>query len=127
MKKTIFIILGAVCLGLGTIGVFLPILPTVPFYLATVFFFSQSSDRLHRWFLSTDLYQKHLESYVEKRGMLRKTKAGIICSVSLLMAVGFLMMARKGIWIPCVILAIIWICHIVYFMFGVETITEQEI
>ena len=50
MKKTIFIILGTVCLGLGTIGVFLPILPTVPFYLATVFFFSQSSDRLHRWF-----------------------------------------------------------------------------
>lgn len=53
-------------MGLGTVGVILPILPTVPFYMATVFCFAKSSRRLHQWFLGTPLYQRHLESFVER-------------------------------------------------------------
>ncbi|MBQ9197909.1 MAG: YbaN family protein [Clostridia bacterium] len=121
-KRLIFLILGCICLALGTLGIFLPVLPTVPFYLATAFCFSQSSQRLHDWFIGTELYRKHLQSYVEKRGMTAQTKRSVILSVTLLMGIGFYMMARKGIWIPCVILAIVWICHLVYFLFGVKTI-----
>ena len=64
IKKIIFVILGCVSLALGTIGIFLPILPTVPFYLLTLFFFANSSQRLHRWFLGTRLYEKHLAPYI---------------------------------------------------------------
>ena len=102
IKRLIFLILGCICLALGTVGVFLPILPTVPFFLATVFCFSQSSRKLHDWFLGTGLYKKHLQSFVEKKGMLLKTKISIIMTVTLLMGLGFFFMARKGIWIPCV-------------------------
>ena len=125
IKRVIFLILGMICLALGTVGVFLPILPTVPFYLATVFCFSQSSQKLHNWFIGTDLYKKHLKSFVEKKGMLLKTKMTIMTTVTLLMGFGFFMMARKEIWIPCIILAIVWICHIIYFLFGVKTIKSQ--
>ena len=126
IKRLIFLILGLICLALGTVGVFLPVLPTVPFYMATVFCFSQSSQKLHDWFISTELYKKHLKSFVEKKGMLLKTKISIITTVTLLMGFGFFMMARKGIWIPCIILAVVWICHIVYFVFGVKTIKEEN-
>ena len=126
IKRLIFLILGLICLALGTVGVFLPILPTVPFYLATVFCFSQSSQKLHDWFIGTELYKKHLKSFVEKKGMLLKTKISIITTVTLLMGFGFFMMARKGIWVPCIILAVVWICHIVYFVFGVKTIKEEN-
>ena len=78
IKRLIFLILGLICLALGTVGVFLPILPTVPFYMETVFCFSQSSQKLHDWFISTKLYKKHLQSFVEKKGMLLKTKISII-------------------------------------------------
>ena len=126
IKRLIFLILGLICLALGTVGVFLPILPTVPFYLATVFCFSQSSQKLHDWFIGTELYKKHLQSFVEKKGMLLKTKISIITTVTLLMGFGFFMMTRKGIWVPCIILAVVWICHIVYFVFGVKTIKEEN-
>ena len=125
IKKYIFVVLGCICLGLGTVGVFLPILPTTPFYLLTVFFFANSSQKLHDWFLSTKLYQKHLDSFVKQRGMLRSTKISIICTVTLLMGLGFFMMARKGIWIPCVILAIVWLAHILYFTLRIKTIPEK--
>ena len=126
IKRLIFLILGCICLALGTVGVFLPILPTVPFYLATVFCFSQSSKKLHDWFLGTGLYQKHLQSFVEKKGMLLKTKISIITTVTLLMGLGSFLMARRGIWIPCVILAVVWIAHLVYFIFAIKTITPAK-
>ena len=126
IKRLIFLILGLLCLTLGTIGVFLPILPTVPFYLATVFCFSQSSQKLHDWFIGTELYKKHLQLFVEKKGMLMKTKASIITTVTLLMGFGFFMMARKGIWVPCIIIGVVWVCHIIYFVFGVKTIRADD-
>ena len=103
-------------------GVFLPILPTTPFYLLTVFFFANSSQKLHDWFLGTELYHKHLESFVKDRGMMRSTKVSIIITVTLLMGFIFFMMARKGLWISCVILVIVWLAHILYFLLRVKTI-----
>ena len=62
MKKNpmniIWMLLGFLCLAFGTIGIVLPILPTVPLYMATVFCFAKSSEKLHTWFLSTGLYKK---------------------------------------------------------------------
>ena len=55
IKKYLFIALGCICLGLGTVGIFLPILPITPFYLLTVFFFANSSRKLHDWFVGTRL------------------------------------------------------------------------
>lgn len=69
---------GLLCMGLGTIGVALPILPTVPFYMATVFCFAKSSKRLHDWFLGTKLYKRHLQSFAEKKEMTKRTKCSVI-------------------------------------------------
>ena len=124
--RAFWIALGFLCLALGTIGVVLPILPTVPFYLVTLFCFTKSSQRLHDWFVGTGLYKKHLESYVKKEGMQKKTKLGIVTMVTLLMAFGFYMMARKGIWIPCILLAIVWLAHVIYFFGFVKTIPAKE-
>ena len=119
--KLFWLILGFICLALGTIGVFLPILPTVPFYLVTTFAFAKSSDRLYNWFINTKFYKNNLESFVQRKAMTLKTKLSILISVTLVMGFGFFMMARKGIWIPCIILGVVWICHIGYFMFHIKT------
>lgn len=122
IKRILFVCLGCICLALGVIGIALPILPTVPFFLATVFFFANSSQRLHDWFVSTKMYKKHLESYVKKQGMTMQTKFSIIASVTILMGIGFTLMMIKAVYIPSIILAVVWVCHIIYFCFGVKTI-----
>ena len=125
MKRIICLILGFLCLGLGCVGIVLPVLPTVPFFLATVFFFANSSKKLHDWFVSTRMYKKHLQSYVQKKGMLMQTKLSILTTVTLLMGIGFFMMFRKQIYIPCAILFVVWAAHVIYFLFGVKTIKEN--
>ena len=126
LKQIIFLIIGCLSLALGCVGIVLPILPTVPFFLLTVFCFANSSQKLHDWFIGTQMYKKHLESFVQKKGMTARTKATILTSVTALMAVGFFLMLRKGIIVPCVILAVVWVCHLVYFLFGVKTIPAAE-
>ena len=120
VKKTLYVMLGLVSVGLGAAGAVLPILPTVPFLLLAAFCFARSSERLHSWFVGTDLYKKNLESYVNGRGMTRETKIRIMATVTALMAAGFLMMSR----VPAarMLLVIVWALHVVYFVFGVKTI-----
>ena len=125
LKRFLFLILGFLFLGLGCVGVALPILPTVPFFLLTVFFFANSSQKLHDWFVGTGLYKKHLDSFVRKKGMTVQTKLGIIIPVTLVMGIGFFMMLRASVIAPSVILAIVWVCHIIYFLFGVKTIHNR--
>ena len=95
VKKVVFIVVGCICLGLGVVGVILPILPTTPFLLVTAYCFARSSERLSTWFKGTKLYKNHLESFVKKEGMKVSTKASIISCVTILMGVGFFLMARK--------------------------------
>lgn len=122
--KIIWLILGFLCLGLGTIGIILPILPTVPCYMATVFCFAKSSKRLHDWFVGSRPYQKHLAAFVQKRSMTLQSKLTILGSVTVIMAIGFLCM--KNVPIGRIFLLIIWICHVWYFMFRVATEKEEK-
>lgn len=117
------IIAGFVCLGIGTVGIVLPFLPTVPFYMATVFFFAKSSERLHTWFIKTSFYKRHMESFVEKKAMTIKTKCSVVGTVTLVMTVGFLMMSNVPI--GRAVLAVVWVCHILYFFIGVKTIKPE--
>ena len=122
LKRLFFLIAGCICLVLGCVGIALPVLPTVPFFLATALCFSQSTQKLHDWFLGTKIYRNHLESYVRGRGMTAGTKVRLLLTVTVLMGIGFVMMLRKALYLPCGILACVWAAHIVYFGFRVKTI-----
>ena len=124
MKRVLWIVLGCIGVGLGAVGAVLPLLPAFPFLLLAAFSFAKSAERLHTWFVNTKLYQNNLESYVTHRAMTMRTKRRVMATVTLLMAFGFTLMFLKGLYLPCGILAGVWVFHILYFLFGVKTLED---
>ena len=124
MKKVLYVILGCIGLGLGALGAALPLLPAFPFLMLAAFCFARSSERLHNWFVSTRLYQKNLESFVQGRGMTWGAKIRIMIMVTATMSVGFVMMSRVPV--GRIILGCVWVLHLFIFVFGIKTLKTEE-
>jgi hypothetical protein len=64
MKKILFLIAGHFFLALGLVGAILPILPTTPFLLLAVFFYSKSNSKLHSWLMNNKYFgHSEISSY----------------------------------------------------------------
>ena len=124
LKKIIYIITGCIGLALGAVGAVLPLLPSFPFLLLAAVCFGKSSERLNNWFVNTKLYKNNLESFVKGQGMTWKTKIRIMITVTVLMTIGFIMMNQ--IVVGRIVLACVWVFHIIYFIFGVKTVKNTD-
>lgn len=122
--RILFIALGFIFLGVGAVGIVVPILPTTPFLLLASFFFAKGSKRFHDWFLSTKLYKKYLESFVKSRAMTLKGKLTILIPVSCMLIITFILV--DNIY-ALIVLVILFISKYVYFFTQIRTVSDEEL
>lgn len=68
------VVAGMICVGLGVIGVVVPLLPTTPFLLLALWFFAEASPRLHRWLLTHPRFGPGLRAWRTHGAINRKAK-----------------------------------------------------
>lgn len=91
MLRPLLLLIGTVALGLGVIGMFVPILPTTPFLLLAAYCFARSSERLHRWLVNHPRLGMYIVGLVYGGAIPRRAKRtallalwpGIAASVAL--------------------------------------------
>ncbi|MEC9485430.1 MAG: YbaN family protein [Candidatus Izemoplasma sp.] len=115
--------LGFLTFGLGTIGIVMPVLPTTPFYLLTVYFFSKSSRRFSDWFEQSSFYKHHLEEFMTTKAMTKRKKWQLMIWVDTMLLISFLLVDNLFVKLLLGILAIIkyW-----YFFTQIKTIPQKE-
>lgn len=123
MKRILFVILGFISLGLGIVGIILPVLPTTPFLLLTSFCFVRGSEKFDIWFRGTKVYKKHLESFVKERAMTLKQKISILLFADFMMA--FPLIILDSLHVKLLIVAVI-LCKYYYFTFKIKTIKAED-
>ena len=105
--------LGAICVGLGVIGAFLPLLPTVPFLLLATFLFANSSPRMHNWIVSHRHFGPMIEDWTRSGAIRPRAKRlatlsiAAVFAISLVAGVSALILAIQAIVLGCV-LTFIW-------------------
>lgn len=123
IKSLIFIFLGLISLVMGIVGIILPILPTVPFLLLTSFFFAKGSEKFNRWFLSTKIYQKHLDGFVKNKVMTIKSELLLLSLVSLMLFSSMWLIDKL---IVSIVLTILIVIKYLYFIFSIKTVSKKE-
>ncbi len=91
MSKIFYLIAGFIALGLGGLGVLLPLLPTVPFLILAAFCFARSNEALERWLLEHPAFGVHIRLWRERGAISRKGKQAALAAfaVSIVFALLF--------------------------------------
>ncbi len=79
--RVVLIIAGTIFVGLGVLGIFLPLLPTTPFLLLAAACYARSSERFYNWLLNNKWVGRYIKNYREGKGIPLKVK---VLSISLL-------------------------------------------
>lgn len=74
IKTYLLVIIGTISLILGTIGIFIPILPTTPFILLASFCYIRSSNRLYYWLINHKLFGKYIYDYLVHKSVKKSAK-----------------------------------------------------
>lgn len=122
ISKYVWLILGFIFFILAIIGAMLPLLPSFPFIILTLFCFTKSSDRAYNWFIGTKIYKNNLEKIVNRREITIKGKIYLVLSITITLGIGFYFMKKTTV--GRIILVIVWFFHIIYFIFGLKTVKE---
>ena len=122
MIKALYILLGTLTLGLGLLGIVLPLLPTTPMLLLTTYFWAKGSPRFHNWFIQTWLYKKYLEDFVETRAMTLGQKLRLLIFVDIMLLFPFFTMPTL---LMRTIIIILVITKYWYFFTQIKTIKKE--
>lgn len=75
ITRTLLIVIGTLCVALGALGLFLPVLPTTPFLLLATVLYARSSERFYNWLMTNRWFGEYIRNYREGKGIPIKQKA----------------------------------------------------
>ncbi|MCF7929118.1 MAG: YbaN family protein [Spirochaetales bacterium] len=93
--KVFFFLLALLSLGLGVLGIFLPLLPTTPFLLVAAFFFVRSSDRMYTWLIGHPVLGRYIRDYLRYRAISRRAKIVSIASMDGMIAISLMLVHSR--------------------------------
>ena len=115
---------GILCVGLGLVGIFVPVLPTTPFLLLAAAAFVRSSPRLYHWLIHHKWFGAYIRSYREYRAITLRAKVATL--VLLWAVIGYTAIGVVEAWWLRALLAAIAI-GVTLHILSLRTLTREMI
>ena len=81
LVRWFLIALGSLLVGIGVLGIFLPLLPSTVFFLMAAACYGKSSPAAYTWLTTNRWFGRHLKDYQEERGATVGAKVTAIASL----------------------------------------------
>jgi uncharacterized membrane protein YbaN (DUF454 family) len=104
IRKILLTICGFLFVGLGILGIFLPVLPTTVFFLLAAACFARSSPRFYHWLLHNRWFGSYIRNYREGRGLPMRHK--VITVALLWLTIGFAILVVPTWWLGVILFGI---------------------
>ena len=107
--RILWIILGSTFVGIGTVGIFVPGLPTTVFMILAAACYVRSSDKLYNWLIKNKTFGKYIKDYREGKGMPMRAKIfaqSMMTFFIFLAVIPFSPIAVPGLWLKILVLAL---------------------
>ena len=113
LKRGFFIAAGTISLGVGAIGIFVPLLPTTPLLLLSAACYLRGSKRMHHWMLNNKWFGAYISNYKAGRGIPLRTKVLIVALLWIVIGYSAYLVNLFLVQIALVAVAIVVSIHIV--------------
>ncbi|MEA3541129.1 MAG: YbaN family protein [Pseudomonadota bacterium] len=100
MRRHLYLMAGFVSIGLGAIGAFLPLLPTVPFMILAAFCFARSSPRLEAKLLDHRQFGPHIRRWREHGAISRRGKVAALAAFGFSIALALILSPWPWFLVP---------------------------
>jgi uncharacterized membrane protein YbaN (DUF454 family) len=122
VRRWLLMTIGIMAVGLGTAGIFLPLLPTTPFLLLAAACFFRSSDRLYQWLIHNRWFGSHIRNYREHRALpLRAKVIALILLWTTMTYSIFFLVTNKALQVLLLLIAAI----VTIYLFSLKTRPEK--
>lgn len=123
--RALYFVGGLISLVLGCVGIALPILPTVPFFLLTTYLFAKSNKKFHDWFLNTKVYKKYMSGFAEHKSMSIGGELTLMLLVTGMLIVSCMLV--KNVLAMAIVMPLLVATKYMYFIFKVKTVSKEEL
>jgi len=120
--KVVLILIGSLTLGLGLLGVAIPVLPTTPFLLVSAACYANSSEKMHAFLLKSKVYKNTVDKFINDGGMSLRAKLSITIPVGILLTVLFFVFESPVVKI---IIVCLFVAKVITFIL-IPTIVSQK-
>ena len=113
LKRRLLFITGTVCVAMGVIGIFVPILPTTPFLLLAAVCYLRSSQKFYHWLMNNRWFGTYIRNYIEGRGIPLKLKLFTIALLWATIGISIWLVANLIVTIVLLVIAAAVTLHII--------------